>query len=105
MFGSSEFIFSPLDFATEWAVADLGSKYGQPVVFSLASGADSDSEDEGVCSNPILHSFAIDPESTCFTGGARLNLGVGGDGVVGRTVSILDRRRGRILGQGVIGWD
>ncbi|KEF63829.1 uncharacterized protein A1O9_01807 [Exophiala aquamarina CBS 119918] len=80
-------------------------KYGQPVLCSSDLNADSDSEDERVCSNPILHSFVIDPASTCSTGGTRLNLGVGVDGVVGRTVSILDRRRGRILGQGVIGWD
>lgn len=90
------------------------SKYGQPVLFSSAnaaadtdSGSDtgSDSEDEGVCSNPILHSFVIDQTTSCLPEGTRLNLGVGNDGVVGRTVSIFDRRRGRTLGQGVIGWN
>ena len=51
--------------------------------------------------NPIVHSFVTSFDSS--TAGVRLNLGVGGDGVVGRTVSIVDSRR-RLLGEGVIGW-
>jgi hypothetical protein len=64
------------------------SKYGQPLDY--------------VDSNPILHSFFL---STCqaTTAGVRLNLGAGGDGVVGRTVSIVDSRE-MVLGEGVIGW-
>lgn len=98
-------------FQREWfsSMANVYSKYGQPVLFSSSadSGSESEaeSEDEGVCSNPIMHSFVIDPATSCLSGGTRLNLGVGVDGVVGRTVSIFDRRRGRTLGQGVIGWN
>ena len=48
-----------------------------------------------------MYSFFIDA-SDGTTAGVRLNLGVGGDGVVGRSVSIVDGRR-RVLGEGVIG--
>ena len=66
-------------------------KFGQPLLLS-----------DAVASNPVMHAF---PVSGCemSSAGARLNLGVGGDGVVGRTVSIVDSRR-RVLGEGVIGW-
>lgn len=65
------------------------SKYGQPL--SIPDLA-----------NPVMHSFFI---RSCHysTAGIRLNLSVGGDGVVGRTVSITDSTR-RLLGEGVIGW-
>jgi hypothetical protein len=33
-----------------------------------------------------------------------LNLGVGGSGVVGRTVSVVDEQR-VVLGEGIIGWN
>jgi hypothetical protein len=77
----------------------FSSKYGQPLSLSHA---ESDSEDEGGSANPVLHSFFVHPTVTSTTGDQRLHLGVGGDGVVGRTVSIFDGNR--ILGEGVIGW-
>nr|KAK5448246.1 hypothetical protein LTR18_001334 [Exophiala xenobiotica] len=90
------------------------SKYGQPLSMSPTtnpwSDSDSDSESEAAAaaaacsSNPILHSFFVDTVTTSKTGDVRLNLGVGGDGVVGRTVSIFDGRSKRIVGQGIIGW-
>ncbi|OAL35218.1 hypothetical protein AYO20_05472 [Fonsecaea nubica] len=79
-------------------------KYGQPLSTSSHSAADSDSEDEYDPSNPVLYSFFVDMVSASKTGDLRLNLGVGGDGVVGRTVSIVDGRRRKLLGEGVIGW-
>ncbi|OAP63759.1 hypothetical protein AYL99_02986 [Fonsecaea erecta] len=79
-------------------------KYGQPITTSSQFGADSDSEDEYDPSNPVLYSFFVDTVSGSRTGDVRLNLGVGGDGVVGRTVSIVDGRRRKLLGEGVIGW-
>ncbi|RMZ85253.1 hypothetical protein DV738_g159, partial [Chaetothyriales sp. CBS 135597] len=63
--------------------------------------------------NPVLHSFAISPpwggagtaaDESCCLVGRRLNLGVGGDGIVGRTVSLVDERAQVVLGEGVIGW-
>ncbi|KIW22931.1 uncharacterized protein PV07_11176 [Cladophialophora immunda] len=79
-------------------------KYGQPLSTPSHSGLDSDSEDEYDPSNPVLYSFFVDTASDSTTVDVRLNLGVGGDGVVGRTVSIVDGRRRKLLGEGVIGW-
>jgi hypothetical protein len=70
----------------------VDSKYGQP----LASSAQAPK-------NPVLHSFFVNPCSSTNTAGIRLHLGAGGDGVVGRTVSVVDSRR-RVLGEGIIGW-
>lgn len=78
--------------------SSFSSKYGQPLSIT------SDFESECNSANPILHSFFLDTIAPSTTGEVRLNLGVGGDGVVGRTVSILDGRSRRILGEGVIGW-
>lgn len=92
------------------------SKYGQPLSSSFpttqswSSGAGSDSgsdseEEEDTPNNPILHSFIIDTlAATSRTGNVRLNLGVGGDGIVGRAVSVFDQGSKRILGEGIIGW-
>ncbi|RMZ88432.1 hypothetical protein DV736_g4354, partial [Chaetothyriales sp. CBS 134916] len=70
-------------------------QFGQPLLSFNAESA-----------NPVLHSFAISPcagdDESCLVG-RRLNLGVGGDGVVGRTVSLVDERK-QVLGEGVIGW-
>ncbi|KAL2444444.1 hypothetical protein ABEF95_016817 [Exophiala dermatitidis] len=81
-------------------------KFGQPLSGGYSS-SDSEGESDAAAvasSNPIMHSFFINPVATSTTGDLRLNLGVGGDGVVGRTVSICDGRNRRILGEGVIGW-
>ena len=88
------------------------SKFGQPVSrgsnsnssSGSNSGSDSESDDECDLSNPIVHSFYVNTMSGSRSGGLRLDLGVGGEGVVGRTVSILDSRSRKILGEGIIGW-
>lgn len=51
--------------------------------------------------NPVLHSFEVHGTSLRGTSEV-LDLGVGGRGVVGRTVSITDDF-GAMLGQGIIG--
>ncbi|KIX01620.1 uncharacterized protein Z518_09346 [Rhinocladiella mackenziei CBS 650.93] len=79
-------------------------KYGQPLSMSENSNIDSESEDEDNVENPILYSFFLNTMNSSTTGNLRLNLGVGGDGIVGRTVSIVESRGGRVLGEGVIGW-
>ncbi|EXJ88468.1 hypothetical protein A1O1_05398 [Capronia coronata CBS 617.96] len=81
-------------------------KFGQPLTMCYASaGLSFDTESISNSSNPVLHSFFVDlASSTSTTGDVRLNLGVGGDGVVGRTVSISDGHTRRVLGEGVIGW-
>ncbi|KIW65327.1 hypothetical protein PV04_07597 [Phialophora macrospora] len=71
-------------------------------------------DDDDSSSNPVVHSFPVSVTTTGSdaSGGTssstissvRLDLGVGGDGVVGRTVSIVDRKSGKILGEGIIGW-
>ncbi|EXJ73944.1 uncharacterized protein A1O5_02238 [Cladophialophora psammophila CBS 110553] len=79
-------------------------KYGQPLSRSSYSGADSDEENEFDPSNPVLYSFFVGTDGGSRTSDLRLNLSVGADGVVGRTVSIFDGRRKKVLGEGVIGW-
>ncbi|KAI1618365.1 hypothetical protein EDD37DRAFT_263501 [Exophiala viscosa] len=80
-------------------------RYGQPLsIFQNAnSDTESDSEDDSSLVNPIMHSFLVNVATVSSTGDERLNLGVGDDGIVGRTVSMLDGRSKRILGEGVIG--
>jgi hypothetical protein len=82
------------------------SKYGQPLAAMArsSSAADSDSEDDWDRTNPVVHSYLINASGGAKAGGIRLDLGVGGNGVVGRTVSILDNQSRRILGEGIIGW-
>lgn len=69
-------------------------KFGQPLALT------------GEFENPVVHSFAMATET--FVGmsqtqlGKRLDLGVGGEGVVGRTVSVVGVDGG-VLGEGVIG--
>ena len=84
----------------------LSSKYGQPLsLFQNAdSDTESDSDDDSTSFNPVMHTFLLDVTTVSKTGDKRLNLGVGGEGIVGRTVSVLDSRSKRILGEGVIGW-
>lgn len=63
-------------------------RFGQPICEELE--------------NPILHSFSIESSAGSICLGRRLDLGIGGDGVLGRTVSVTDEFGG-LLGQGVIG--
>lgn len=66
-------------------------------------------------SNPVIHSFYVDQATSgvSTSSGAsavaatvpqRINLGVGGTGVVGRTVSVLDEQQ-VMVGEGIIGWN
>ncbi|EXJ78086.1 hypothetical protein A1O3_09247 [Capronia epimyces CBS 606.96] len=97
-------------------------KFGQPLSLdgdkitdskstaSSDSSSDSESEPESEetwsSSNPVLHSFFVDTVAASSNAETRLNLGVGGDGVVGRTVSVsvFDGCRRKVLGEGIIGW-
>lgn len=49
----------------------------------------------------MLHAFDTTGPSPLMT--QRLDLGVGGAGIVGRTVSVVDAAE-RVLGVGVVGW-
>lgn len=54
----------------------------------------------------VLHRFAV-PGSAVdhvpFSLGRRLDLGVGGEGIIGRRVSFLQGRE--VIGEGIIGWN
>lgn len=51
----------------------------------------------------VLHAFAAGDMPGSEGLMARLDLGVGGAGIVGRTVSVVDARE-HVLGIGVVGW-
>ena len=52
----------------------------------------------------ILHSLPLELASTgLVTLDSRLVLGVGGDGIIGRSVSMV--RGDVVLGEGIIGWN
>jgi hypothetical protein len=52
----------------------------------------------------ILHSLSLDLATKgLLVLDRRLNLGVGGDGIIGRTVSVV--KEGVVLGEGIIGWN
>jgi len=51
--------------------------------------------------NPVMHTFSLCTRTLTSTS-QQLDLGVGGDGVIGRTVSITDLEGG-VLGEGIIG--
>ena len=68
--------------------------FGQPLSEHNVDG----SSDE----NPIMHSFPLSMRRSSNLLGRRLDLGVGGEGIIGRTISIVDDRK-RLLGQGIIG--
>lgn len=72
------------------------SHFGSPLHES--DGTDYFSE------NPVLHSFSISGSSSEVVNLAqsRFDLGVGGHGIIGRTVSVTDGC-GELLGQGIIG--
>lgn len=84
-------------------------KFGQPI----PEHYDSVLSSSGVCHdelNPVLHRFPI---SLSFSSsehdvhsivglGRRLDLGVGGEGIIGRTISVVNCDGG-LLGQGIIG--
>ncbi|KAL1587453.1 hypothetical protein WHR41_03843 [Cladosporium halotolerans] len=54
----------------------------------------------------ILHRFAVPQtahQGNAFDLNQRLDLGVGGDGVIGRRVSFVNEQT--VLGEGIIGWN
>ena len=66
-------------------------------------------------SDQFLHSFILDSQTRRNRAGEqhstpsmalnqRLNFGVGGNGIVGRKISVLGEGN-QILGEGIIGWD
>ena len=64
-------------------------RFGQPICEDLE--------------NPIMHSFPMTQSFERLSHlGRRLDLSVGGEGIIGRTVSITDEQ-GELLGQGIIG--
>lgn len=67
---------------------------------------DGDLRSEASDESTVLHRFAIPPQSipgAAFHLNAKLNLGVGGDGIIGRRVSLL---HGQVVAaEGVIGWN
>lgn len=69
-----------------------------------SSGPESTcSSGESICSdNPILYRFPLNLAPGVKPISTHLNLGVGGGGVIGRTISIVDERQ-TLLGQGIIG--
>jgi len=68
----------------------------------LHSDCISGGEEENI--NPVMHSFNLDLSGNLRTEvpGRRFDLGVGGDGVVGRMISVRHEEFG-VLGWGVIG--
>lgn len=67
-------------------------KYGSPLPLPIP-GKDQ--------TNPVLLELPINSAEN-ISSGVRLDLGVGENGVVGRTVSIIDGDS-RVLGEGIIG--
>jgi hypothetical protein len=67
---------------------------------------DSKLGDAGVPSNAMLHSLSFeardDGSETRTVMAKRLGLVVGGDGVIGRGVSVM--RGGETVGVGIVGW-
>ena len=76
-------------------------KFGTPSTSPPSSG--SSSYFDTPVPNPVMHTFTLQNTETRQLLCQRLDLGVGGDGVVGRTVSVTGCD-GEVLGEGVIGW-
>ena len=70
---------------------------------SPGSASSASSYFDTALSNPVLHTFALQMSGARQLLDQRLNLGVCGEGLVGRTVSVVGRE-GEVLGEGVIGW-
>lgn len=71
--------------------------------------------DPTLSTNPVMHRFYVDQLSSTVTKSAedsniastvlrRLDLSVGGTGVVGRTVSVMNEQQ-VVVGEGIIGWN
>jgi hypothetical protein len=64
---------------------------------------------QSTTASQVLHAFDVDAADDMEGAVSsklpqRLELSVGGDGIVGRAVSVLDGEQVRILGQGVVGY-
>lgn len=72
-------------------------RFGQPIDIEEGSS-------EAACyvGNPIMYTFTMTMGMVRADAGSRFDLGVGGDGLIGRTISIANEEFG-LLGQGIIG--
>ena len=72
----------------------------------MCGSRDGDLRSEGSLEESILHRFALPAvarDSVPFLLASPLDLGVGGDGVIGRRVSFVQDRA--LVGQGIIGFN
>jgi hypothetical protein len=108
---------SSRDASSSYSTSLLSEKNSDPVKNTKADKNDSRSGDLRANSDPqdVLHTFSLGLDGASDAKGVdsfqlptRLDLGVGGDGVVGRRVSLV-RKTGmggsRVLRQGIIGWN
>ena len=67
---------------------------------------DGDLASGNLTESSVLHRFAV-PQVACdghaFSLDHKLDLGVGGDGIIGRRVSFVNQHT--VLGEGIIGWN
>jgi predicted NAD/FAD-dependent oxidoreductase len=83
----------PASLSTKPLLTTIRSRDGD-----LVTGSNSESS--------ILHRFAVPQtahQGNAFDLNQRLDLGVGGDGVIGRRVSFVNEQT--VLGEGIIGWN
>lgn len=67
---------------------------------------DGDLRSNTITDSSILHRIALPKDvkfGTAFDLNARLDLGVGGDGIIGRRVSLIGDER--VIGEGIMGWN
>lgn len=107
---SSSSASCPPSVAAEYEVRihQFGSPLSTPLPSSCSSSPSSSSnssyfEEKSLSPvNPVWYAFPAGSQRPSAVG-RRLNLGVGGDGIVGRTVSLVSVT-GEVMGEGVIGW-
>jgi hypothetical protein len=75
-------------------------------VANVLRSRDGDLSSGGLAEASVLHRFAV-PQLACnghtFSLEHSLDLGVGGDGIIGRRVSLM--REQTVLGEGILGWN
>lgn len=75
-------------------------------VANMFRSRDGDLASGSLAEASVLHRFAV-PQMACnghaFSLDHSLDLGVGGDGIIGRRVSLV--REQTVLGEGIIGWN
>ena len=72
----------------------------------ISRSRDGDLASGSLAETSVLHRFAV-PQMACnghaFSLEHSLDLGVGGDGIIGRRVSLV--REQTVLGEGIVGWN